>query len=94
MNQTPATTAQTPPFEEISSLAYQLWQEASCPPGQDIDFWLQAEERLTKQRGATQGAAAKAPSNHKTAVQNTARPNGKGAAKRQPNVPKTPFKTR
>lgn len=32
--------------EETSMLAYHLWQKAGSPPGDDLKYWLQAEEQL------------------------------------------------
>jgi hypothetical protein len=29
--------------EEIRHLAYKLWQEAGCPDGHDVEYWLSAE---------------------------------------------------
>jgi len=34
--------------EEIRTRAHQIWQEHSCPPGRDDEFWLQAERELGK----------------------------------------------
>ncbi|WP_028352274.1 DUF2934 domain-containing protein [Bradyrhizobium sp. USDA 3256] len=33
--------------DEIRARARQLWEEAGCPSGRDLDFWLQAERELT-----------------------------------------------
>lgn len=41
---------------EISLLAYHLWQQAGCPCGKDVHFWLQAEHQLL---GRPQKQAAK-----------------------------------
>lgn len=32
--------------EETSMLAYFLWEQAHCPPGQELHFWLEAERQL------------------------------------------------
>jgi len=32
--------------DEIRNLAYQKWQEAGCPDGDGIYFWLAAEAEL------------------------------------------------
>jgi hypothetical protein len=29
--------------DAISCLAFQLWENAGCPEGQDLEFWLKAE---------------------------------------------------
>jgi hypothetical protein len=31
---------------EISRLAFQLWEKAGCPEGRDLEFWLGAEAQL------------------------------------------------
>jgi hypothetical protein len=36
--------------EEIRQLAYKLWQEAGCPHGQDVTYWLAAESRWLDQQ--------------------------------------------
>ncbi|WP_431015529.1 DUF2934 domain-containing protein [Bradyrhizobium pachyrhizi] len=33
--------------DEIRARARQLWEEAGCPSGRDLEFWLQAERELT-----------------------------------------------
>jgi hypothetical protein len=30
----------------ISCLAFQLWEEAGCPEGRDLEFWMGSETRL------------------------------------------------
>ena len=32
--------------EEITALAYQIWDKAGRPAGRDLEFWLQAEDQL------------------------------------------------
>jgi hypothetical protein len=32
--------------EEIRKHAYYKWQDAGCPHGKDVDFWLEAEEEI------------------------------------------------
>jgi hypothetical protein len=32
--------------DEVARRAYQLWETAGCPAGQDLAHWLQAEEEL------------------------------------------------
>jgi hypothetical protein len=40
------------PFEvaanrnDISRLAFQFWEQARCPEGRDLEFWLRAETQL------------------------------------------------
>ena len=36
----------TPTHEEVAHLAHQLWQEAGCPAGRDLEIWLEAERKL------------------------------------------------
>ncbi len=33
---------------EISRLAYLLWEQAGRPSGRDLEFWLKAESQLAK----------------------------------------------
>jgi hypothetical protein len=35
-------------FEQISRTAYELWQQAGYPQGRDLEFWLAAEQKLTR----------------------------------------------
>lgn len=35
-----------PPREIIARRAYYIWQEHGCPPGKDVEDWLQAEEEM------------------------------------------------
>jgi len=35
-----------PSRDDIAALAYQMWERNGRPPGQDIEFWLQAEQTL------------------------------------------------
>ncbi len=44
MNQTRAELAAN--GDGISCLAFQLWEEAGCPEGRDLEFWMGAEMRL------------------------------------------------
>jgi hypothetical protein len=46
-------------FEETSMLAYHLWQQAGSPSGEDLKFWLQAEEQLFGKPGQQAAANAK-----------------------------------
>ena len=45
--QTPSPACE-PKFSrnEIAQLAYLNWEADGCPPGQDLDYWLEAESQL------------------------------------------------
>ena len=73
-------------FEETSQLAYHLWQQAHCPLGEDLKFWLKAEEQLFGKREQQSVANAQSVG--------TARPAGNGTAKSQPKTTKQRAKTR
>lgn len=49
---------------EVRTLAYHLWIEAGQPVGRDLDFWLEAERRLT---GSSVAADSPAPAKTRTA---------------------------
>lgn len=34
--------------DEVRRLAYQLWQTAGQPPGDGVQFWLEAEQQLLR----------------------------------------------
>lgn len=36
--------------EEIRPLAYQKWEEAGCPSGDGIEFWLAAEIEILRRK--------------------------------------------
>jgi hypothetical protein len=36
--------------EEIRLLAYRKWQEAGCPAGDGVEFWLTAEAEIVRVR--------------------------------------------
>jgi Protein of unknown function (DUF2934) len=36
--------------EEIRRLAYRKWQEAGCPSGDGVEFWLTAEAEILRGR--------------------------------------------
>ena len=104
MNQ--PTTAPQPAFEEISQLAYHLWRQAGCPSGQDLKFWIEAEQlTAAKLRGENQLAASsgnvrrnetptKASNPSKTAAKRASQPSGNNSSKRQPEASKKPSKAR
>jgi hypothetical protein len=54
----PSFPVPPPPFEPIHARAYHLWQEANQPTGQDMHFWLQAEQQALTQVQAAQQAQA------------------------------------
>jgi hypothetical protein len=35
-----------PSRDDIAALAYQMWDKSGRPAGQDVEFWLQAEQSL------------------------------------------------
>jgi DUF2934 family protein len=36
--------------EETRARAHELWREAGCPPGRDLEFWLRAERERDMKR--------------------------------------------
>lgn len=104
MNQ--PTTAPQATFEEISQLAYHLWRQAGCPSGQDLKFWVEAEQlTAAKLKGQSQLAASsgnvrrtetasKASNPSKTAAKRASQPSGNGSSKRQPEATKKSSKAR
>lgn len=46
--------------EEITALAYQIWRQAGCPAGRDLEHWLLAEAQL-RQHSNGDGPAAAQP---------------------------------
>ncbi|MCF7787173.1 MAG: DUF2934 domain-containing protein [Prosthecobacter sp.] len=83
-------------YEEISMLAYHLWQKAQCPPGEDLKFWLQAEQQLFGKRApqsptggkapVTQKSAAPTKASAKTTASTSAKPAAKATAKSPPKT--------
>ena len=71
-------------YEETSLLAYHLWQQAACPPGEDLKFWLQAEEQLFGKRERLAASKAKVAVAPKTLT----KPAGNGSTKSQPKSAK------
>ncbi|MDZ4404693.1 DUF2934 domain-containing protein [Prosthecobacter sp.] len=57
----PTLPVPPPPFEPIHARAYHLWQQANRPTGQDVDFWLQAEQQVKTQPQASKTASIKKP---------------------------------
>lgn len=74
--------------EETSMLAYHLWQKAGSPPGEDLKYWLQAEEQLFGRHDdqPQRATASEKPASPKAAgaARSKAKPAGNGPAKRQP----------
>jgi hypothetical protein len=82
--------------EETSIRAYHLWQKAGSPPGEDLKYWLQAEEQLfgrhddqpqravTTEKPANPKATGAARSKAAGAARSKAKPAGNGPTKRQP----------
>ena len=66
-------------FEETSLLAYHLWEKADCPPGEDLKFWLQAEQQLFGKSEARSAASPLVAA--KTLPQRADAPSGNGSAK-------------
>jgi Protein of unknown function (DUF2934) len=47
----PRTPGRTGPTEEvIRARAYSLWEQAGCPDGDGVRFWLEAEKELSNPR--------------------------------------------
>jgi hypothetical protein len=40
----------------VSCLAFQLWEEAGCPEGRDLEFWLRAETSMPDAAKAAEAA--------------------------------------
>jgi hypothetical protein len=39
--------------QAIALLAYAIWQDRGCPPGTDVEDWLEAEQQLSKRYAAS-----------------------------------------
>jgi hypothetical protein len=52
-------------YNEVAKRAYELWEKAGKPPGQDAQHWLQAEAELTRPE-SKRGLKAMAGSELKT----------------------------
>ncbi len=84
--------SETPPrYDEIRAHAYLLWQQASCPVGQDLNFWLQAEQQLADTRSETSPKVASSTRRDPGSAGNGS---ANGSAKRQPGSAKKPSKAR
>lgn len=51
--------------QEIRQLAYKLWQDAGCPHGQDVTYWLTAESLWLDEQSRQVAQRAKAPRGRK-----------------------------
>lgn len=75
-------------YEEISLLAYHFWQQANCPAGEDLKFWLQAEQQLFGKQEPQAGpqTVGNGKSSAKRAASAAAKTPAKGTSKttRQP----------
>lgn len=81
----PSLPVPPPPFEPIHTRAYHLWQQANQPTGQDMHFWLQAEQQALTQVQATQQAQAQPQAGKATAASKTS-----ANAKPSPTAAKSP----
>ncbi len=71
----------------VSRLAYQLWENAGCPSGRDLEFWLDAEKSLRNQAKPVIAAVAAPAAATKAAK--TTRPGAKRSwPKPYPALPK------
>jgi hypothetical protein len=75
--------------EETSMLAYHLWQQANCPPSQDLHFWLNAERQLFGNREQQPAASAA-----KAVIKRAAAPTGNGSVKSLPGTARKPARAR
>ena len=46
----PSRSNPNPNPDEVRNLAYQLWEQAGRPEGQSDQFWMTAEQQLTRKR--------------------------------------------
>lgn len=101
MNHTAPSETQ-PRNEEIRARAYLLWEKANYPHGQDLDFWLQAEQQLagkppaqTNSAAASNGRKQRGAAPKVTAgARRASSPASNGSKKRQPTTTKKPIKAR
>ncbi|MBE7494910.1 MAG: DUF2934 domain-containing protein [Verrucomicrobiaceae bacterium] len=76
-----ATTPSTSSFDRIRTLAHQLWEQAGCPLGKDVHFWLAAEKQLHgKQREPAKASPAVPAGNGNGASKRRAQPAARKAA--------------
>jgi hypothetical protein len=43
-------------YDDIAKRAYELWEKAGKPEGQETEQWLQAENEIMRQRESKAGA--------------------------------------
>lgn len=67
--------------EATNLLAYHLWQQAHCPPGDDLKFWLLAEEQLFGKHDRQFTAKAKAAATARSATPSAGKSRGKSQSK-------------
>ena len=70
----------------ISLLAYEMWQNAGCPAGQDMKFWLEAEAQLRVMASKPAPPAVTAPAPQTTPV-STAAPKSPVSSVQKPAPP-------
>jgi hypothetical protein len=58
--------------QEIRQLAYKLWQDAGCPHGQDVTYWLTAESLWLDERRRQVSPPAKATRGRKKSAKGLA----------------------
>jgi hypothetical protein len=58
--------------QEIRQLAYKLWQDAGCPHGQDVTYWLTAESLWLNEQRRQVSQPAKAPRGRKKSTKGLA----------------------
>jgi hypothetical protein len=34
--------------QDIAARAHELWEQNGCPPGRDLEFWVQAEAEISR----------------------------------------------
>jgi hypothetical protein len=86
----PSLPVSPSPLDPIQALAYELWQKANRPAGQDMDFWLQAERQSVAPPQAASAASVTAPRSAKS-TPTAAKSNPQAALSFKP-VPATPIK--
>ncbi|RXH24255.1 MULTISPECIES: DUF2934 domain-containing protein [Bradyrhizobium] len=43
---------------QVRARAYELWEQAGRPAGQDLEFWFEAERQIEEEREARRGSGA------------------------------------
>lgn len=82
------TTHKLPPSrrlngeDETRTLAYLLWEQAGCPDGQDVTFWLAAERQIDgKPSTLANSRTTKSPRKNSGKVMRRAKPAAKKKAR-------------